>query len=698
MKRLTALLPALAIAFAQTPVPQSRPGTGTAPNTVIRIDVNLVQVDAVVTDSRGRRVTDLQAAAFELLQDGKRQDITNFSYVSTKPGEGGTAPAHRVALPKPVKGDVPPPPPVLRPTEVRRTLALVVDDLGLAAESIPGVRNSIRNFIDEQMRPGDLVAIVRTGAGMGALQQFTTDKRLLYAALDRVKYGESRVGVSSFAPLGSGMRGGGAVNHLREETLAAGTLGAIRFVVTAMSGFPGRKSVILFTENIRLIFRGSTDATVASAVQQLSDAASRASVVIHAIDPRGMQDYNVTSADNTSRMSQRRISRVPAQRQQEVVHTQEGMFVLAQQTGGLFLHDTNDLAGALRKATEDSDGYYLVGYHPEANTFEYGNGQPKFHKIEVKVKGAHLHVRSRDGFFGEPGGGNQQLEHTRQAEIVHALQSPFTAGSIHPRLTAVFSNVRQTGSFINAFIYFSPNELKWSIEPDGNHKALIDIAAAAFDENGLTLAPIDTTFTLRLTSQNYDAALKKGMVYGIHVPVNRPGPYVVRAVVRDAATEVSGSADQYVEVPDVESGRLALSGIVLQEAAAGAAQANANLPQGPAPGEDITGGAARRSFRRGTPLVYRAEIINAKTGASQLPELEVQTRMFHDGEQVLADKTILSTAGGASDPQHLRISGRVSLGQGMTPGEYVLQVIVTEKLAKNKFSTVNQSMDFEIEP
>lgn len=57
------------------------------------------------------------------------------------------------------------------------------------------------------------------------MQQFTTDKRLLYAALDRVKYGESRVGVSSFAPLGTGVRGGGAVNHLREETLAVGTLG-----------------------------------------------------------------------------------------------------------------------------------------------------------------------------------------------------------------------------------------------------------------------------------------------------------------------------------------------------------------------------------------------------------------------------------------------------------------------------------------
>ena len=66
---------------------------------MIRIDVNLVQVDAVVTDSRGRRVTDLQSPAFEILQDGKPQAIANFSYVATKPGGG--------ELPRPIESSRP---------------------------------------------------------------------------------------------------------------------------------------------------------------------------------------------------------------------------------------------------------------------------------------------------------------------------------------------------------------------------------------------------------------------------------------------------------------------------------------------------------------------------------------------------------------------------------------------------------------
>src|SRR5580698_9232540 len=385
------------MAFAQNaPPPPGQPS-----NTTIRIDVNLVQVDAVVSDSRNRRVADLQASDFEVLQDGKPQAITNFAYVANKPA----APGARAAVAKPAKGDVPPPPPVLQPTEVRRTLAFIVDDLGLAGENIPTVRDTIRKFVDNEMRPDDLVAIVRTGAGMGALQQFTTDKRLLHEALDRVNYGQSRVGVSSFAPLGStptgrGARGAIELDHLREDSFAAGSLGAIRFVVNSMAGFPGRKSVVLFTENIRLIYRGTTDEMVAQAVRQLSDAANRASVVIHAIDPRGLPDFNVNAQDNTAGMSRRRVSRVPAQREVEMEHTQEGMFALSEATGGLFFRNLNDLGDALKKAADDSDSYYLIGYHPDAATFENSDGQPRFHRTEVRVKKAGLHVRSREGFLG----------------------------------------------------------------------------------------------------------------------------------------------------------------------------------------------------------------------------------------------------------------------------------------------------------
>ena len=98
--------------------------------------------------------------------------------------------------------DAPAPPVRLKPEQVRRTIALVVDDLTISFGSTASVRDALKKFVDQQMQPGDLVAIIRTGAGMGALQQFTNDKRQLYAAIERVQVEPSRGGnIYTFAPV-----------------------------------------------------------------------------------------------------------------------------------------------------------------------------------------------------------------------------------------------------------------------------------------------------------------------------------------------------------------------------------------------------------------------------------------------------------------------------------------------------------------
>src|SRR5205807_10500939 len=105
--------------------------------------------------------------------------------------------------PKAIDKNAPPPPPMrLKPEDIRRTIAIVVDDLGLAFESTYYVRRALKKFVDEQMQPGDLVAIIRSSGGMGALQSFTADKRQLYAAIERVKwYPAGRSGVAAFGPM-----------------------------------------------------------------------------------------------------------------------------------------------------------------------------------------------------------------------------------------------------------------------------------------------------------------------------------------------------------------------------------------------------------------------------------------------------------------------------------------------------------------
>jgi VWFA-related protein len=732
MSRFIGVFVMLALASAQTQAPQAFQQQN--PDNVIRITVNLVQVDAVVTDSHDKPVTNLKKEDFVLLQDGKPQTINYFTYVNTGTRDTSVRPT-TTSAPKQSgpgqKGAAPPPPPPpprgLKPSQIRRTVALVVDDLGLSFESIARIRGSLKKFVDQEMQPGDLVAIMRTGAGMGALQQFTSDKRLLYAAIDKIKYNAfGRVGVSSFTPLQAVHEGAPDTTNAdneREQIFSAGTMGAVQYIVEGLKELPGRKSVILFSENMKINYADGQSQRVMDSIKRLTDAANRASVVIYTIDPRGLQYTGLTAADDTSGRSPQQLANISMERSQQIWDSQDGLVQLAHQTGGLFLHDNNDIGNMLKKAVDDGAGYYLLGYHPDASTFDAKTGQPKFHNLSVRVKVPGLHVRYRSGFFGQSDRPVAPIPQDRIAQLRHALFSPFGGGALHVRLTSIFSQTAQKGPYLTSLFHFDPKELQFSDEPDDWHKAVIDVVAMTFGDSGQPVDVTDKTWTVRLKGDTYQRVLKDGLVYRMNVPVKKPGAYQMRIALRDTANGQVGSATQFVDVPDVKKGHLALSGIMLSAdnskiAAQAAAAAQANATTGAAAGNQSSGQGntgdqgeeghvndpdpnstpAVRIFKPGTPIVYGYQILNAQADGAKKPELEVQTRLFRDGQEVYKGTPKAMEMGAADDPKRLVGGGRMQLGDKITPGDYVLQVIVTDKLAKEKYRMATQSMDFEVRP
>ncbi|HEV8135802.1 MAG TPA: VWA domain-containing protein [Pyrinomonadaceae bacterium] len=713
-------LPCVAVSFSQQPIPsppappqQSKPDSQKpTPEDldVVKITTNLVQIDAVITDKKGQRITDLRPDEIEMLEDGKSQKLTNFSYVTLDPRRGEVRP-------QPLDKNAPPAPPVkLRPEQVRRTIALVVDDLGLSFESAYYVRNSLKKFVDQQVQPDDLVAIIRTAGGVGALQQFTSDKRQLYAAVEKVKWNPlGRGGIGAFAPLGSEparskdddeLNSEADLNQFREDVFAAGTLGALSYVVRGLRDLPGRKSIVLFSQGFQLFNRNDplANTRILYALRNLTDLANRAAVVIYTIDPRGLQTLGLTAADSTSNLTAQQVEQQLSDRRVAFMDSQDGLSYLSDRTGGLTFKNNNDIFGGLKKVIEDQEGYYLIGYRPDDSTFDRVRGRAQFHHISLKIKRAgKYNVRMRTGFYGvSDEARTAAAAQTPQRQLVGALLSPFTSSGVHLRLTSLFVNSEQ-GSAMRSLLHIDARDLEFTKEPDGMHKAVFDLIAIAFGDNGQVIEQFGYTQTVKIKEESFARALNNGFTYDLSIPIKKAGAYQLRTALRDQSSSRVGSATQFIQVPDIKKNKLQLSGLLIKGLpmeeylkGAGLQPENDQNKSNVDPDALPNSSPAVRQFKTGMALVYGLAIYNAQIEkATGKPNLKVQVRVFKNGEQLFAGKEIPYDPSDQKDFKRLGASGGISLGTSMSPGEYVLQIIVTD-MAKNKPQVASQWMDFEI--
>jgi VWFA-related protein len=709
MKNQRLLAVAIAVCLWSVSLGQQQPSEGD----VVRITTNLVQIDAVITDKSGKPVTDLKPEELQLLEDNRSRKITHFSYIA--------APPSKPIVRDDKVPDVPPnaPPDRLRPEDVRRTIALVVDDLGLSFQSTHFVRRALKQFVDQQMQTGDLVAIIRTSGGMGALQQFTSDKRRLYAAIDNIKwYPGGRTEVGAFAPIGPPTAGKfGAefdahnkdLEEFRSDLFAVGTLGAISYVVRGLSDLPGRKSVLLISDGFRLmdrepLSRTSRNDRTLQRLQQLIDETSRASVVIHTINASGLQarsslraeDSLVDASSSSGARTSDQVEQALRDRSNDALDLQSGLDFLADETGGTSIHNSNDIAAGIKKIIDDK-GYYLIGYRPDQTTFDPRTGRSTFHHLSLKVlRDGKFNVRMRNGFYGAVSDDSSKpAAASARDQILHALISPFGSAGVPVRLTSLFANDAKVGSFMRSFLHVDAGALTFSDEPDDWHQAQFDVVAVTFGEDGKIVDEVSRVDRLRVRGEAYQRVLKAGFVYMVTVPIKKPGAYQLRVALRDQASERVGSSTQFVEVPDMKKRRLELSGILLN-----ASQPGTQVPitsDQPQTDIDPANSAAVRQFRQGQSMRYSFVIYNPHVDpATGQPQLQTQVRVFRDGQPVFTGRVQRFALNNPPDITRLSAASAIQLGADMTPGDYVLQLIVTDLLAGDKYATTSRWVDFRI--
>jgi VWFA-related protein len=715
--------------WAQDPKPSPTPD-----DDVVKISTNLIQIDVIVTDKKGKIVTDLKPEDFEIYENGKKQEMTNFLFVNSVTGTK-TIEAVKKSNKKENKTALPIPPVQLRPEQVKRTIALIVDDLGLSFESMTRVRGSLKRFVDEQMQENDLVAIIAAGNGAGTLQQFTSDKRQLYTAIEKLKWNpRGRSGITPFAPLGQismnqsltdnsnstdtsdpnasstasattedlqSLQNQIYTNNYLEDIFSMGTLGAINYVVKGMNQLPGRKSILLFSDGFPVCTTdsetGETDLDrcerMEESLKRLTDLSNRASVSIYSFDARGLQNTTMSAADDTNGQN---IQQQMQNRSQQITDNQQGLEVLAKETGGRTFFNRNDLTDTISSALEDQKGYYLLGYQPDSDSFD--PKKLRYNQLEIKVKRPDLEVRYRSGFFGFIDEKPLETVQNPTDKTVSALMSPFAATDIPLRLNTLFGN-NQTGSFVNSYLHIDAKNLTFVDQPDGTKKLAFDVLASSFGENGATIDQVGRAYRLSVPEETYKQMMAEGFVYSFVFPVKKAGAFQMRVAVRDAVSSKLGSASQFVEVPDLKKGRLEISGIVLE-----------NFTEDPnkeplqhATVNDITVGkgdpridTSLRKFKQGTYLRYILEIYNAKLDKNQKPNIQTLIRVFRDGQPVLntAPKSFDTTD--QKEMSRLLFGGKLALGKELPPGEYILQVIVKDNLAKEKNNLAAQWVQFEI--
>lgn len=718
---------------AQRPAPSPAPP---AQDEVVRVTTNLVQADVIVTDKSGRQVTDLRPEDFEVLEDGKRQTLSHFSYISTerptRPSEAATNPGEKSS---PELPDLP-----VSEAQARRTLVIVVDDLGLSAESIVSVRKALKEFVENQMQPHDLVAIVQTTKASGALQQFTSDKKRLLATIERITwFGAGRGALSPFAPVNTqteitSVQGAQILNEMEEERAsqyAVGTIGTLSLVVRGLREVTGRKAVLLIAESFRLFTTQGRNVRLIESLKNVADQANRSSTVLYTVDASGLNPLNLTAEDKVSGPAYtfdtnafgnptpplknrgtprrndvptaasialeeggssaafKRLDALVTQRDNQNVQNHSVLSFLADRTGGLFTANTNNLSLATERMLQDQSGYYLLAYRPGEPNPESKEGGARFHKLTIKVKRSGLNVRSREGYY--TGTSEIASTKTREQRLSQALISPFAAGAVAVRITPLFFNDRAEGSYLRVLLHLEAKDLTFNEQPDKSQQTVLDIVAVNLGEDGKVVDQFSDTQTLDVNGEAFSGVQKNGLSFVLNVPVKKSGAYQLRVAVRDVASDRIGSAGQFVQVPDVTKNHLSLSGLVISGLnQAGTASATATGGDGL-----LQAVPSLRRLTHGMVLSYSYTIYNAEANDAGRPQLETQMLLFREGKPVFTGKLSPFDPGTQKDMKRLRVTGGLRIGPELPAGGYVLQVMVTDKL-RNKPNTAVQTLDFVI--
>jgi len=673
-RALAVLIVALLWGQTRPALQEPPPAPPAQPPLTFRVETNLVEVDTFVTDAAGMPVTGLTERDFQIVEDGKPQVVSAFSYVSL-----------------PV---IRPERPLLSPTAIEpdvqsnlgldgRIYLFVLDDLHVDFTRTARVRASLHAFFERNFGVNDVAAVVFTGGRAADGQDFTNNPRLLLAAVD--KFMGSKLRSSTLERLDEynrlqtdGLRQTGDPVRdplgVERGSRTRNTMDSLRKLSDFMTGVHGRrKAMVLVSEGIdydiyNLFDNAGLSSVVIDATREAIAAATRANVAIYAIDPRGLAtaDGDLITAAGTAADEPGLGLGVPSALN-ELRLSQDSLRTLSDSTGGFAVVNQNDFAGAFDRLVRENSSYYVLGYNP---TDDRRDG--KFRKIEVRVSRPDLMVRARRGYVAPRGRAqspSRPAETPRDAALRGAVESPMAMGGIPMRLFAAPYKGAAPNMAIALAVDFDIGRLAFT-ERNGTFNNTLDVVVRVIDVAGKVRVNEKASVDLTLMPDTLTRARARGfrITSSVNLP---PGRYQLRVSAAESGGG-AGSVISDVEVPDFYKAPLAMSGVTITSAAERATP-TARVKEDPVGLLLMQAPATARTFTRDDEITLFAEVYENRPNSAP-HDVDLTTEVRADGGSAVFNareqRSSTELRGGRGGYGY---TVRIPL-KGFAPGLYVVHV------------------------
>ena len=261
---------------------------------------------------------------------------------------------------------------------------IVIDAVNTNVNNVDYGREEVEKFLKSESGAltHPMALAVMTDKGIETLGPFSMTGADLTAQLDKANIA-----------LRALTRSGGFYGAVERTQISLQSLAKI---ANAMEPHQGRKLVIFISPGWALLSGPGVELDTKQEQQILDSIAAtnaalmKARISLYAVDPLGTRDAGSHSVYYKNFL--KGITKLS-----DVHYGALGLQVLAEQSGGLALTESNDVASELRKCIADGDSYYEIAYEPPA-----AGKADEYHKIEVKVAPPELIARTRMGYYARP--------------------------------------------------------------------------------------------------------------------------------------------------------------------------------------------------------------------------------------------------------------------------------------------------------